>query len=53
MYYPTVVYNGSIVDPRDSNIGFQWGDALLSALPSTPTCLPIQPWAFSLDSSLE
>ena len=25
MYYPTVVWNGNIIDPRDSNIGFPWG----------------------------
>jgi hypothetical protein len=54
MYLPTVVYNGSIVDPRASNIGFQWGENAL-AFRVTYDAEPFggTPWAFSLSAHLE
>jgi hypothetical protein len=54
MYIPTVVYNGSIVDVRDSNIGFMWGENAL-AFRLTYDALPFAgtPWELSLNSSFE
>jgi hypothetical protein len=54
MYSPTVVFNNRPVDPRDSNIGFQWGENALAFRVTFDTDLfTDQPWAFSLTSSLE
>ncbi|MGA2477372.1 MAG: hypothetical protein ABSG63_01320 [Spirochaetia bacterium] len=54
MYYPTVVWNGNIIDPRDSNIGFPWGENAIAFKVTFDTDLfTDQPWAFALDSSLE
>jgi hypothetical protein len=54
MYYPTVIFNGNIIDPRDSNIGFQWGENAL-AFRVTFDAEPLidTPFAFMLASSLE
>ena len=53
-YYPTVVFNNQSIDPRDSNIGFQWGENALAFRVTFDTDLfTDQPWAFALSSFLE
>jgi hypothetical protein len=53
-YLPVVDFNGNIVDPRDSNIGFQWGEnALAYRLTFDTDLFADQPWAFALESSIE
>jgi hypothetical protein len=54
MYLPTVVFNGSIIDPRDSNVGFQWGENAI-AFRLTYDYEPFSgtPWEFQLSSHLE
>jgi hypothetical protein len=53
-YYPTIAWNGTIIDPRDLNIGFPWGENALAFKVTFDTDLFVDtPWAFALDSSIE
>jgi hypothetical protein len=54
MYYPVVQFNGNPMDPRDSNIGFPWGEnALAFKITFDTDLLQGSPWAFGLSTSVE
>jgi hypothetical protein len=54
MYIPSVIFNGNEVDPRDSNIGFPWGEnALAFKVTFDTVAFRGTPWTFDLSSSLE
>ena len=54
MYYPVVVFGGNPMDPRDSNIGFPWGENALAFKVTFDTdILKGTEWAFGLSTSIE
>jgi len=57
VYYPTVEFpagSGIPMDPRDSNIGFPWGEnALAFKITFDTDLLGGSPWAFGLSTSIE
>jgi hypothetical protein len=54
MYYPVVQFNGNPMDPRDSSVGFPWGEnALAFKITFDTDFLQGSPWAFGLSTSIE
>ena len=54
MYYPVVVFGGNPMDPRDSNIGFPWGENALAFKVTFDTdVLKGSQWEFGLSTSIE
>ena len=54
VYYPVAVFDGKVLDLRDSSIGFPWGEnALAFRFTFDTELLENNPWAFGLLASLE
>jgi hypothetical protein len=54
VYYPVVVFDGKMLDLRDSSIGFPWGEnALAFRVTFDSTILQGTPWEIGVKASLE